>query len=305
VVYRAIRVSLGFILFSLAVPRRPRMQFDGPLAKQATRYASGLYGSRGMTFTANFGTDLILAYLFSTAESGLYRFANRLATAVVDIIGQPLRSFALKSFGQAARESGSLDTVFARFVGANVFLMGGFAVTSVVLGEALIRFAFRPDYAAAITAFYALSVLAAARSGTALIEPSFAARKTTWVAMYYNAAWAFVMIGAVVLSAPQGIATVAMAQAVVQIAASAGALFVIGRWARVDLSEGLRNLVWALALVALYAGLFFAGWTAIQTMPLDNAWQLTIGLAAAVVIAVAVSAIALRLRVLQLAVFAD
>ncbi|WP_162798525.1 oligosaccharide flippase family protein [Sulfitobacter sp. SK012] len=303
VAYRAIRIVLGLVLFGWGVPFWPRATFDPSMARRAASYASGLYGSRFLSFFSNFGTDLVLAFLFSTAESGLYRFANRIAMASVDIIGQPLRTYALKSFGEAARNDAPLAPIFARFLGAMVFLMGGFAIVVVVLGGSAIDALFKPEYLMALGAVYALAFRAAALAGTNLIDPVFAARGTTKVALYHNLFWTLVMVGVILLVSPYGFEALAGAQAAVSLAMSLAAIWVIGRWGHVNVAFALQRACIALILLCFYAGALVFGWSLLPAHMPSGAWQLAAGFLLAAALAVPALFAAMRTKVFSLQVF--
>lgn len=305
VAYRAIRILLGLVLFGAAIPQWPSFRFDPSMARRATGFASGLYGSRFLNFFSRFGTDLVLAYLFTTAESGLYRFANRLATATIDIVGQPLRSYALNRFGHASREGLPLDGLFAQFLAALVFLLGGFAISVMVLGGPLIRQFFLPEYLAALGALYALAVRGAAMAGTNLIEPVFAARKKTKVGMYHDLFWTFVMVGVILLVSPFGFEWLAAAQAITTIMTSIGALFVIRKWGGIPLRAAVGRSLRALTVLAAYGAALQFGWMGIEQSIADGRLALFAGIGLAFVFAVPTVFVAIKLRVLSISVFAD
>ncbi|MEM6634663.1 MAG: oligosaccharide flippase family protein [Pseudomonadota bacterium] len=305
VAYRAARIALGLLLFTLSLPRRPRFGFDRGMAWRSTRYAVGLYGARFLNFFSVFGTDLILALIFSTAEAGLYRFANRLATGTVDIIAQPLRIFALKSFGAAARSSAPLSPLLTRYLGTAVFLTGGFALTIVVLGRPLVETLFQPDYLAALGALYALGARAAFLSGNMFVEPVFAARHTTSVAMYHNLIWTSVMLTAIIIAAPFGYTMLAAVQAVVALMTSVAAVWVMGRWGQIDVRPALRGAARAAGLLALYGCMLALAWTGLAASVQPGLPLLAIGAATALALAALTSAFALRTRVVDLRIFVD
>lgn len=305
IVYRAMRIALGLVMFAMAVPSWPRLRFSTDMAKRATRYAGGLYGSRMLNFFSQFGTDLVLAFLFSTAEAGLYRFANRLAAATVDIIAQPLRSYALNRFGHAARNERPLDPIYARFLGAMVFLMGGFAVTIVVLGGPIVETLFQPEYLAALGALYALAFRAAALSNNHLIEPVFAARHNTKVGMYHNLFWTSIMVASIVLFSPLGFEKLAAAQAVITLFTSGAAVYVIHRWGKIEVSGAMRNAGVALIILAVYGALLTIGWQVISTNMGTTATTLGLGFGFALLLAPPTIFAAIKLKVLDLSIFAS
>ncbi|MGI3170904.1 oligosaccharide flippase family protein [Pseudooceanicola sp. C21-150M6] len=305
VAFRAARIALALAMFFFSVPERPKFVFDAALARKAAGYASGLYGARLLTFFSNFGTDLILAFIFSTAESGLYRFANRLAMATVEIVAQPLRSFSLKSFGQQSRKGQSLDPVFANFFGAGTLLIGGVAATVMVLGGAVVDTMFRTEYQAAIIAVQALSIVAAARVTQSMVEPIFAARGNTRVAMYNNLGLTTMILISILIFAPQGFQTLAIAQAVLQVLSVPITLLVIRRWGRIDIGPGLKRGGKAIVLVAIYAVALAGFYLLVSQSGLTEAWALIASIGFAVVFGLSLAFVGLKWRVLNLSIFSD
>lgn len=305
VLYRATRIVFSLVLFALAVPSLPRFRFNTALFLSAWRYAAGLYGARTLTFFSMFGTDLILAYLFTTAESGLYRFANRLAVSAVDIIAQPLRSFSLKSFGAAARKGAPLTPVFARFFPGSVFLVGGFALTVCVLGGAMIDTLFRTEYLLALGAVQALAVRACARVGQNMVEPTFSATKKTGVAFHNNLIVTTAMLITILLVAPFGFVTLAWAQAAVQVASVPFSLWTISRWSPVELRPALQSGLRAVILLLMYGCGLWLFWQGIGQLVLSPFWQLTLGMVVATVLGLTTTCLAYIWGVLNPQIFAD
>lgn len=305
VLYRYLRVGLGVLLYLLMTPDRPALRFSRRLAAAALRYASGLYGSRLLAFGSNFGTDLLLAYFFSTAESGLYRFANRLAAAVIDIVAQPLRSFALNQFGAAARSGGSLEPVLQRFCGVMVLLMGGFSAMILIYGADIISALFQPSYLAALGALYALTVRAFANFGTSLVEPVFAACNKTHVAMYHNLLWTCVMVAVIFLGSRHGMEMLAIGQAAVAIAASAAALLLFAWQGRIGVRGALRNALVSLAVIAVFFAAAAALWMGLKAWIGVSGVSLILGPLLSVGLALAAIAAAVRLGSFDPRVFAD
>lgn len=303
--YRATRLVFSLVLFGLNVPTLPRFHFDLGLFREAWRYALGLYGARTLTFFSMFGTDLVLAYLFSTAASGQYRFANQLATSTVDIIAHPLRSFSLKSFGAAARKGTSLTPVFNAYFPGMLFLVGGVALTVFVLGGALIETLFRPEYFAAVGAVQALSLRACARVGQNMVEPTFSATKRTGVAFTHNLILTSAMLATILCVAPFGFIQVAWAQAVLQIASVPVSLWVIARYAPVDIRPSLHSALQAMIVLICYGAALWLVWQLIGLTDFRGGMKLGLGLAAVPVLAAVASAVAYRIGMLKPQIFAD
>ncbi|SCM66084.1 oligosaccharide flippase family protein [Donghicola eburneus] len=303
VAYRGIRTLLELVLFVAACPKRPTLRFDRKIAYEGLRFSSGLYGSRFLSFLANFGTDLILAYALSTTEAGLYRFANRLATGTVDIIAQPLRSFAIKLFGAASRFSQPLDPIFKIMLAGSVFLTGGFAIAISALGGGLIETFFRPEYAAALGTLYAFALRAVARSGNDLIEPVFAARRSTQVTLHTNLVWTTLMLGTIVVFAPMGFETIAWAQAGVQILSFIGSLLVFKYWGRIDLSSAMPPLFMGLGLLGVYGIAVITGIFAIGAFEFSQEIRFILITLVTLILAGPTIYIGIRSSVLEMSIF--
>lgn len=303
VAYRGIRTALELVLFVAACPARPAMRFDRKLAYEGLKFSSGLYGSRLLSFLANFGTDLILAYALSTTEAGLYRFANRLATGTVDIIAQPLRSFAIKMFGAASRLSQPLDPIFKIMLGGSVFLTGGFAIAISALGSGAIETFFRPEYAAAIGTLYAFALRSVARTGNDLVEPVFAARRSTQVTLHTNILWTSLMLGTIVVFAPMGFETIAWAQAGVQVLSFFGSLLVFKHWGRINLRIAMPPLVTGVALLCAYGVAVLLGIVLVNAMDIPQALRFSLATALSLGLAAPTIYAAIKADVLDMHIF--
>ncbi|MEM6938797.1 MAG: oligosaccharide flippase family protein [Pseudomonadota bacterium] len=304
IAYRAVRLGFSLCLYSLVVPKLPRLRFDLAVFRAAWRYALGLYGARTMTFFSTFGADLALAYVFSTAEAGLYRFANRLALSTVDIIAQPLRSFSLKSFGAAARHAQPLTPVFDLFFPAALLLTGGFALTVFVLGGALVEALFRPEYLAAVAAVQALSLRAAGRVGQNMVEPTFSATKRTQMPFYHNLLFAMAMLLLVVLVAPFGFVALAWSQAALQIAAVPFALWMIARFSPVDVASSFARAGRAVWLLAGYGCGLWLVWQILARTRISPETAMILGGSSALCLGAATCVAAHRLGILSPHLFA-
>lgn len=305
VAYRGVRTVLELVLFIAASPVRPKWVFDCKIAYEATRFSSGLYGARGLTFLATFGTDLILAYVLSTREAGLYRFANRLATGTIDIIGQPLRSYAIKMFGAASRTSAPLEPILAILLAGSVFLTGGFAIAIAALGGGLMETFFRPEYAAGIGALYAFALRGVARTGVDLIEPVFAARRNTQVTLHSNIVWTALMLGTIVVFAPMGFEVIAWAQAAVQILSFLGSLFIFKYWGRINLNESMPPLFTGIGILAAYGLAVLTGIIAINLADLSPVLTFSLSTALAIALAAPTILAGVRTGVLNMEIFAS
>ncbi len=305
VAFRAARVTLALLLYGRALPRLPRAHVNWRIVRKATRYASSLYGSSLLTFFANFGTDLVLAGLFSTAESGLYRFANRLAQASVELVAQPMHSFALRSFGVAARGGRPLGPVLAEYLGAGTLFLGGVAATLIVLGGPAVGMLFHPDYAAGIVVMQLLALRAGARVGQLLGQPVLAASNRTALALQFNLGFSGAMLLVIGLFAPLGLVPLASAQAVVQLLSVPALLWLLQARAGIETGPALRPMGRALALVALYAALLAGLWAATGLTGLGGAGRLALCVLLAAGLGALLAALAIRARVFDPAILSD
>lgn len=303
VAFRYIRVLSGTFLYTAFMPERPALTFDRVLAQEATAFSGGLYGSRLLGFLARYGADLILGLMFSTAESGLYRFGNRVATGATDIVAQPMRSFALTQFGAANRADQDLAPVLERFAGTTMLLIGGVAVVIAVFAQDVVANFFNPAYGAAIVVTYALAARAFAAIGAELLEPVLSARHRTGVLMTYNLIWTMLTVGAVFAAAPFGLEALAWVQAGVALASTLAALVVIRRQGQTAIKGALRVMAISVALVASYAVVLWFAWGWLRPVIAHPGLALTAGLAMAAVLGLAMLAAGYKLRVFFLRAF--
>ena len=67
VAFRYLRVLSGALLYSVFSRTIPTFRFDRDMARHATHFSGGLYGTRFLSFLTMYGADLILGVMFSTA----------------------------------------------------------------------------------------------------------------------------------------------------------------------------------------------------------------------------------------------
>lgn len=303
VAFRYLRVLSGAVLYAVALRRRPRLRFDLPLARQATLYSAGLYGSRLLTFLSSYGADLVLGMMFSTAEAGLYRFGNRIATGAIDIVAQPLRSFALAQFGAAGRSGAAFGPVLERFAGVTVFATGCVVAVILVFSEAVVLNYFQPAYAEGLVVTYALAAFGFLSIGNLMVEPVLAARHRTGAIMLHHAAWSAVAVTAVLAAAPFGLGALAWSLAAVAAAASAGGLIVIRRLGTTPVSGALAAAGRATAMAALFGTATWLAWEVVrgQLGPYDTG--LVAGLGLTTLLAIPAIGLAIRARAFDLRAF--
>jgi O-antigen/teichoic acid export membrane protein len=125
-------------------------------------------------FVANFGADLVLGLFFSTSEAGLYRFANRIASAGADLVLHPIRLIGLDRFRNAQHADRYRSLVFAEYADLSIFLVGAISILVASTAPWFIPLAFHSDFAAANPLVQILAFRHFARVGQGWIEPVLA-----------------------------------------------------------------------------------------------------------------------------------
>ncbi len=263
VAFRYLRVLSGAALYLTLSKDRPALHFDKTLARRATGFSGGLYGARFLNFLSRYAGDLLLGLMFTTAEAGLYRFGSRVAGGAVDIVAQPMRSFALTQFGNAARKERALDAPLARFVGAVTLLTGMVAAVIIVFSKNVVADLFNPAYVAGIVVTYAMAVRAVGSVGTLVLEPALAASNDTRTVMTFNLVMAVITVVGVFLAAPFGLEFLAWSQAVIMLASTIAALATLKHKADIDIGPAVRALAIATLLVLCYGVLVWQSWAVI------------------------------------------
>ncbi|WP_420335688.1 oligosaccharide flippase family protein [Roseibium sp.] len=307
VAFRYARVIIGFLLYLSLARQLPGRHFDRSVAKQAIGFSGGLYGARFMTFLSQYAADLLLGFFYTVAEAGLYRFGNRMASGGIDIVANPMRSFALTQFGSRARSAEDLAGPLSRFVGSITLLTGLVASVIIVLAPKIVADFFDPAYMAALVVTYALSVRAVTMVGTTVLEPVMAACNQTNIVMWFTSIWTSLTVATIFLAAPFGLEILAWSQAGVATLASVSALKVIHLKSKISVAGAFRNLVVAIALVLIFCIALYVGWHSfVQSLMTGFNDVLTVG--AGFVFATVLSAVTLffgaRLKVFSLSVFA-
>lgn len=304
VAFRYLRVLSGAMLYVTLARARPAFGFDRTLARRATGFSSGLYGARFLNFLSAYGADLLLGLMFSTAEAGLYRFGARIAGSAVDIVAQPMRSFALTQLGAAGRDGRDLGPLLQRFTGSIVLLTGGVAAVVVVLADVTVSTLFNPAYLAGLVVTYAMAVRAVAIVGTLMLEPALAARGITGRVMIFNGIWAGLTVASVFAVAPFGLAALAWSQTAVATLSTLSALLMMKRVGGIAVGGALKALVIASGLALSYCGALALSWPVVtDIIGIEPAWSLLAGLAWATVLAVPTLLIGAALNVFSLRVF--
>lgn len=303
VAFRYLRVISGAILFAMFARDWPSMIFRKDLARRATAFSGGLYGSRLLNFLARYAADLMLGMLYSPAAVGLYRFGNRVATGATDICNQPMGNFAATQFGSAARQDKDLAVPLARFSGTISLLCGLVGAVIIVFARDVIVIFFHPSYLPALIVTYAMALRGAASAGQVLVEPAFAALgRTGWV-MMFDLVSTIIAVAAIFAASPLGLEVLAWAQALVVLGTTAWAFYLL-RWrGHIPIGRAVRNFIGGIALSVIYGLMLHEVYQGLSILPMSRAEILVLGLAAATVLALAVLALATALRVFSLQAF--
>lgn len=304
VAYRFIRVVIGAIFYLVAGAKLPGFVFDKALAKRATSFSSGLYGSRFLGFLGKYAADLLLAFYYTANEVGLYRFGMRLANSATDVVNQPLSNFAITQFGAAARGDRNFERPLRRFAGTISFLTGLVGAVLIVFAEDAVKLFFNPAYLAGMVVMYAMAARSALSVGNSLIEPVFAAvNKTGWV-MTYNLITAIASVLAVFASVPFGLSMLAWSQVVVVLLSSLLAFAFIKFKAGLAVGAAMRNFAVGLLAASAYGiALYFVHDWLLPPTGLRPEILLLCGVAIAGVLGLAMLLVGLRLRVFTLRAF--
>lgn len=254
VLYRTVRVLLGLGLSFLAIQHKPTRQFNLSTARKAITFSSGLYGGKCSQFGAQFSGDLILAYVFSTTESGLYRFANRLATAALDLVGHPLRTLTLARLGQIKRAGLPVIPAFSSLLIQVWTIVGATAVIAGTLGPDLIRLIFPAEFAAALPIFLIFLIRGAGATATGLIDPFFGTLDNTKVSFWHHTYLGLLGVVAALYLAPLGMVPLAVGQAAVAWIGSVLAMVWFVKYGGLHLNDCLGKLSgWCILFAAASA----------------------------------------------------
>lgn len=305
IAYRIARAVIHLALFLRAVPLPRHLGFDRRLFHEACRFSRAIYGARIADYLSNFGADLLLAYFFSTAESGLYRIANRLAVAATDILAMPLRTYATKSFAAIARRGASLSEAFADYLAAGLVLIGGAGAMVVTFGAPFVSLVFQPDYLGAIVVMQLLVFRALALWPHYLLEPLMAARQQPDIAMVHSLLWFTLMTVCILVCAPLGLRVLALVQMILAIATSCAALFVAMRWGGISMTLAGRRAGVALIIAVGYAVTLVCLWIWVSQLPFNAEIHLMMGVFGGVTLAWVALALAVKGRVFSPRVFAS
>jgi Membrane protein involved in the export of O-antigen and teichoic acid len=304
VAYRYLRVIPGALLFGILGRDRPAILFDKRIARTATIFSGGLYGSSALKFLARYAADLLLGLLYSPAAVGLYRFGNRVATGATDIFNKPMSSFAATQFGATARRDSDLAVPLARFSGTITLLSAMTGAVIIVFADDVIRLFFQPSYLPALVVTYAMALRGAAGVGQLLVEPTFAALgRTAWV-MMFDLVSTIVAVAAIFVASPAGLNALAWAQAAVVLGTTFWAFYLLRTKGKIDVVPAMWRFGGAAALAAGYGAIVYLlqrELAAFSGLPAMEA--LALGLTGAAVLALPVLALATRLRIFSFEAF--
>jgi O-antigen/teichoic acid export membrane protein len=251
--YRLTKTGLGIIIYFTYNRAFPGLEVSLALALSAFRYASGLYGSRVMSFLSQYCGDLLLGLMFTTAEAGLFRFGNRVATGITDVIIQPIRSFALSQFGAAQRRREDFVAIYARFASTTLMLLGITCIAIALLVGPAVHAFLAPRFFEAIGVTHALCVARAATIGGMFVEPILSARGKTASYFFLTTASAVIAIAATVLAAPLGLLAVAWSQSVAMVMSGALGMVFIARHMPAPLSALVKPLARTMPYLTAFA----------------------------------------------------
>lgn len=304
VAFRYLRVVSGTLLYAAFAGDWPSLRFSRVLARKATAFSGGLYGSRVLDFLARYAGDLLLGLLYSASAVGLYRFGNRVATGASDILTQPMGNFAITQFGEDARKDGDLARTLSLFSGTISLLAGIISAVLIVFIGDVIPLFFNPAYVAALGVTYAMALRGLAGTGQMLIEPAFSALDRTGWVMLFNLATAAVATTAVIAATPFGLAALAWTQAAVVLAATVWAFYLMEKRGGIDTRQAVRNFIGACLLSLAYGLTLYAArrWL-LPLLSLPPIANLAAGLLGAIALALVCLAIGVRLRLFSLRAF--
>lgn len=303
--YRLTKTGLGIIIYFSYNRSFPGFNFSPKLALSAFRYASGLYGSRVMGFLSQYSGDLLLGLMFSTAEAGLFRFGNRVATGMTDVIIQPVKSFALSQFGAAQRSREDFVAIYARFASTTLMLLGITCIAIALLVGPAVHAFLAPRFFEAIGVTHALCVARAATVGQMFVEPILSARGKTASYFFLTTASAVIAIAAIVIAAPLGLLAVAWSQSVAIVMSGALGMVFVARYMPAPLSALFKPLARTIPFLAAFALGAFAINKAAQSGITAGPYEVIVAAALMGLLAASLLWLAFRAGVVSMKAFVD
>ena len=254
VAYRVLRVALGLVLFLRCVPVMPSFGFDTAVALKAARFAKGLIGARALSYISNFGADILLAAMFSTAESGLFRLAVRMASAAVELVGLPIKTLAQMRFAKAARNGRGMQTEFNTLFLILLFYGGGVAMTVEIFSEPAIRQFFEPEYIVAAALAGPLAFRAVLVTISDLLDPVCAGLGNTDISLYFGVISAILALIALSIGAPFGLGTLVASLLIASAISTLIAIHFLFRFANINVRSLGKAVAYVLVLLGGYTG---------------------------------------------------
>lgn len=293
-------------LFCLIFARQfPRLSVNFRLFQKIFRYSGNLYATRFLQFFSNYGADLVLGAFLSTAAAGIYRLGNRIAVLPIELIGQPVRTFALSQYGAANRSAASFAPITLRLASTMTFLMGCAGFTVAIFGTEIFATFFLPAYLPAVPIVIALVVRSMLGIFDSLVDPMLAAANKTRLVLIHRSIWAGVSVFVILVAAPFGGEVVAWSLAGVMLGASAMAAGLAARHFALNWMVLLRTVARSLALVGLYCAAAYAIRSAALAMFPETWMVLAAGLGACGLVGALALYASIRLGVTDLAVFSS
>ena len=174
IVARYTAVAVGAVLTGALVRSLPRPRASRDTARSATKTALPLWGTSSVVLFTNYGTDIILGALASSAMVGAYRGGARIAVTASDLVLQPLTMLTWSRFTAIERSGAGKAQMRAAWmqnmsVGAAILWPMNAAVA--LMAPELVVTILDETWAAAAGIVTILCISRAFGFGGALLEP--------------------------------------------------------------------------------------------------------------------------------------
>lgn len=303
VLYRYLVMAVGVLGHLLFVREMPGFRTDTALGRRILGYAGNLYGTRSLQFFSNYGADLVLGAFLSTASAGIYRLGNRLGVVPMELIGFPVRTFALSQFGQANRAGRAISPIVQSLVSTMTFLMGCMGAVVAVFGDEIVTVVFQPAYMAAIPIAVALIVRSLVGIGDSLLGPMLAAADKTRLLFHHRLIWDTSALALILVVAQFGGIVVAWSLAALKLGASIRSVILGVRHCGLDWRAIVRGLLRGLAFVAAFAATAAAIRAGAAFWLGEPLWVLVVGGAGTAVAGGVILLVSLKAHVTDLSIF--
>ncbi len=229
VIHKWCREACHFLILVGGKRWRPRLAFDFRVAIASFRFASGIICSRTGTTVILYGAELIVGLILSPTAAGLYRLANKIVSAVSEVVLYALRMMLWIRLPAAQHDTAA----FSREV-VSAYETAGVAYFAVVPGIATLSWIvfpsfFSPDWHPAVAA---IAILAAARLigfPAYVTEPIMAIRNRTDLLFMFNTVTGLVSLGTLFLIGRYGLAWAAWSQVIAAVVWAGMAVRIIRR----------------------------------------------------------------------------